>query len=99
MITVCNRTETAARVKFMFDRRKTMIDELSDPARTLHIDSRVLAEAEEQPEAAEIVAAATDEDDEAENGAAEAPRTKQQQAEYLRRQVDTVGKAVSYTHL
>ena len=92
MITVCNRTETAARVKFMFDRRKTMIDELSDPARTLHIDSRVLAEAEEQPEAAEIVAAATDEDDEAENGAAEAPRTKQQQAEYLRRQVDTVGK-------
>ena len=92
MITVCNRTETAARVKFMFDRRRTMIDALSDPARTLHIDSRVLAEAEEQSDAAPIVAVATEEDDDTESGAAEAPRTKQQQAEYLRRQVDTVGK-------
>ena len=92
MITVCNRTETAARVKFMFDRRKTMIDELSDPARTLHIDSRVLAEAEEQPEAAGVVETARDEDDETDDGPVAAPRSKQQRAEFLRRQVDTVGK-------
>ena len=46
MITVANRTETAARVKHAFDRRKVLIDELCDPERTLHIDSKVLGEAE-----------------------------------------------------
>ena len=46
MITVANRTETAARVKHAFDRRSVHIEELCDPKRTLHIDSRVLAEAE-----------------------------------------------------
>ena len=90
MITVCNRTETAARVKFMFDRQKTMIDELSNPERTLHIDSKVLADAEEQAEAVVVVAA--DEEGDDEETVVERPRTKQQQAEYLRQQVDTVGK-------
>src|SRR6202162_4900165 len=46
MITVANRTETAARVKYAFDRKKVHIDELADPDRTLHIASRVLNEAE-----------------------------------------------------
>lgn len=90
MITVCNRTETAARVKFMFDRQKTMIDELSNPERTLHIDSKVLADAEEQSEAVVVVVAYEENDDE--ETVVERPRTKQQQAEYLRQQVDTVGK-------
>ena len=51
MITVANRTETAARVKYALDHKKVHIDELSDPARTLHIDSKVLeqAEAAEEP--------------------------------------------------
>ena len=40
MITVANRTETAARVKYALDHKKVHIDELSDPTRTLHIDSR-----------------------------------------------------------
>ena len=48
MITVANRTETAARVKHAFDTRRVHIDELCDPARTLHIDSKVLSEAEAQ---------------------------------------------------
>ena len=46
MITVANRTETAARVKHAFDNRDILIDELCDPERTLHIDSKVLTEAE-----------------------------------------------------
>ncbi len=50
MITVCNRTETAARVKHAFDSRRIHIDELCDPERILHIDSRVLAEAEAREE-------------------------------------------------
>ncbi len=46
MITVANRTETAARVKYAFDRGKIRIDELRAPERTLHIDSKVLEKAE-----------------------------------------------------
>jgi len=46
MISVCNRTETAARVKFSFDKGKIKIDELQNPDTTLQIDTKVLNEAE-----------------------------------------------------
>ena len=46
MITVANRTETAARVKYAFDHNRMHIDALSDPQRMLHIDSKVLSKAE-----------------------------------------------------
>ncbi len=46
MISVANRTETAARIKYTFDRGKIRIKELCIPEKTLHIDSKVLAEAE-----------------------------------------------------
>jgi len=46
MITVCDRTETAPRVKHAFDSRRVHIDELYDPERILHIDSKVLEQAE-----------------------------------------------------
>ena len=86
MISVANRTETAARIKNAFDSGRIGIDELIDPTRTLHIDSKMLAAAEEQEEETSVV----------ENGneAAEAPvlTNKQQRDEYLRKQVDTVGK-------
>ncbi len=45
MITVANRTETPARIKHLFDRKRVRIDELCDPERTLPIDSKVLAAA------------------------------------------------------
>ena len=48
MITVANRTETAARIKYAFDHNKVKIDELCDSERTLHIDSKVLASAKHQ---------------------------------------------------
>jgi type III restriction enzyme len=95
MITVCNRTETAARVKWAFDHNKIHIDELCDPARILHIDSKVLDKAEAQIEAAEIEDVETSGDDEGEEGEDE-PRerklTKNEQAELLRKTVDTVGQ-------
>src|SRR5207244_8212559 len=55
MITVANRTETAARIKYSFDHKRILIDELCDPERTLHIDSKVLdaAEAMEDGDVAE----------------------------------------------
>lgn len=48
MISVANRTETAARIKHAFDHKRIHIDELYAPDRTLHIDSKVLGEAEAQ---------------------------------------------------
>ena len=46
MITVANRTETAARVKHAFDHNRFHIEELCAPELTVHIDSKVLAMAE-----------------------------------------------------
>jgi type III restriction enzyme len=91
MITVANRTETAARVKYAFDHKKILLDELCDPERTLHIDSKVLdtAEAQEEP------VALNGEDQGEEDGDDDEPvrkLTKKELAERLRQQVDTVGK-------
>ena len=89
MITVTNRTETAARVKHAFDSGKVRIAELCDPERTLHIDSKVLSEAEA---AAEPLATLGNGDDGATDGRTR-KLTAKQRAELLRRQVDTVGRA------
>ncbi len=98
MISVANRTETAARIKHAFDRSKIHIEVLCDPDRTLHIDSKVLDEAESADEP--ITTAATEEDNGNGNGNGDSdpdegtkPKlTKKQQAELLRLKVDTVGK-------
>jgi type III restriction enzyme len=42
MITVCNRTETAARIENAFTNGKIRIGELTDKERTLRIDSKVI---------------------------------------------------------
>jgi type III restriction enzyme len=88
MITVGNRTETAARVKYAFDHKRVRIDELCDPGRILHIDSKVLEQAEAQEEPLAEVELTLEE------GEGAAPRlTRKQQAELLRRMVDTIGRA------
>ena len=87
MITVANRTETAARVKYAFDHKRVRIAEMCDSDRTLHIDSKVLstAEAAEEP-IAEIGGERT-------LDAEQTPKlTQKQQAELLRLKVDTVGR-------
>jgi len=101
MITVCNRTETAARVKHAFDARRIHIDELCDPQRILHIDSKVLAEAESKDEVDSgqwivdsgqwIVDSGSEEETEPLT-TNHYPLTTAQKAELLRSMVDTVGK-------
>lgn len=77
MITVCNRTETAARVEYAFNHGKIRVDELRNPSQTLRIDSKVLEEAEGKEQSEEF---------------ASGKMLKRNQAEFLRLQVDTVGK-------
>ena len=89
MITVANSTETAARVKYAFDHGEIRIEELARPDLTLHIDSKVLEMAESQEEASEEPSQAVED----EEGETEKKLTKQEQAEHLRRMVDTVGQA------
>lgn len=45
LITVANRTETAARIKYAFDHGRIPVPELCDPKLTIHIDSKTLEEA------------------------------------------------------
>ena len=90
MITVANRTETAARVKHAFDRKRILIDELCDEERTLHIDSGVLKRAEESEEPIAVVR--KDDDDDSDDGVPSPKLTADQRAEQLRRIVDTVGQ-------
>lgn len=93
MITVANRTETAARVKHAFDTQRIHINELCDPERMLHIDSKVLAEAEAQEEPLAAAQSSEEEsEDQEENGLTQRKLTKAEQAERLRQMVDTVGK-------
>lgn len=101
MITVANTTDTAGRVEYAFKHKRIHIDELCDPERILHIDSHVLKQAEEEDEPVQLgLAGIRPSDEDAENGTGEesdgdAPRrklTKKEQAELLRRKVDTVGR-------
>lgn len=85
MITVANRTETSSRIKHAFDHNQILIPDLCNADKTLQIDSKVLDIAESETEA---IAIETEIDDEE----ATPKLTKKQQAELLRRTVDTVGK-------
>jgi type III restriction enzyme len=98
MLTVCNRTETAARVEHYFTKGHAQWTELHDAAKTLRVDSKVL----EKAELGET--AATDKDYEAHlraivQAANIDPLRKQallassvKKEDLLRELVDTVGK-------
>ncbi len=86
MISVANRTETAARIKYAFDRKRIKIDELCDPERILHIDSKVLAEAESQTDVSGSNGTSNGE------GSGAKKLSKKQEGELLRQQVDSVGQ-------
>ncbi|MDR3171327.1 MAG: hypothetical protein LBU17_06820, partial [Treponema sp.] len=86
MITVANRTETAARIKYAFEHKRIRTEELCDPSYLIHIDSKTL----EKAEAENIVFDDTSgEDDESEGGR---KVSKKEQAAILRETVDTVGQ-------
>jgi type III restriction enzyme len=97
MITVANLTNTAARVQYAFEHRKILLEELCDPEKILHIDSKVLDEAEAQDEPVGIGTAAAEEPEEEDDEEVEAgPKkklTKKQRAELMRKTVDTIGRA------
>lgn len=96
MITVANRVETAARIKHAFDNRRIHIDELCDPERILHIDSKVLEEAEAKEEPVTAIENSENEEEKdasCENLPLKRKLTKAARAEYLRQMVDTIGKA------
>lgn len=96
LLTVCNRTETAARIEHYFKKGNAHWPELHDPVRTLRVDSRVLEKAEQGE------TSGSDKDYEADLraivAAADIPaQTKERLAdltkeELLREIVDNVGK-------
>lgn len=92
MITVANRTETAARVNFSFVHKRIRIDELCESDKLLHIDSKVLEKAEMQEEPAidleDVIDAEMDDEEEKPTK----KLTKKDYGELLRETVDTVGK-------
>lgn len=51
MITVCNKTSTAARIMYSFEKDRFEIGDLSDPNHLLHIDSTTIKKAEAQESA------------------------------------------------
>ncbi|MCY3770052.1 MAG: DEAD/DEAH box helicase family protein [Gammaproteobacteria bacterium] len=87
MITVANRIETSARIKYAFDHKKILIPELCDTDKTLQIDSKVLSEAESEIEPVNIGGIRSN------DGMRAKPKlTRKQRAEQLRQMVDTVGR-------
>jgi type III restriction enzyme len=78
MITVANRTETAARIQFAFEHKHLKTEELCDPNYLIHIDSRTL-------EKTETSSAKDPNNDEPE-------LSQKDQALILRETVDTVGQ-------
>src|SRR2546422_8721375 len=102
LITVANTTHTAARVEYAFTHNRINIDELCDPERILHIDSKVLEQAEEEDEPVQLALGTKQPDDEnsvefngtdESNGSQRSRKlSKKDQAEFLRRQEDPVGR-------
>jgi type III restriction enzyme len=95
MITVANTTYTSARIKYSFDKDNYSLSvaglgSLCNPDKTLQIDSSILSQAEAENEQVEIEIEDTPEDSDDE--VKEKKLTKKQQAELLRRTVDTVGR-------
>lgn len=93
MITVANLTYTAARVEYALTHKKIHVEKLSEPDGILHIDSKVLneAEAQEEPVGMEGESGEASEDEESD----EAPvkkLTKKERAEQMRKTVSTVGQ-------
>lgn len=87
MISVVNRTETAARVKYSFDHKWIPApQELYESDKTLHIDSKVLEMADEIAVDYSVDSATDDDEENAK------PKSKAEKALHLREQVNTIGK-------
>lgn len=83
MITVTQNINIATRLGYAFNKGKIRVEELKNPEKTLRIDSKILNEAEMQEESNEELE---------EEIKKEKKLSKKDQAQFLRLQVDTVGK-------
>jgi type III restriction enzyme len=96
MITVCNRTETAARVFESFKQNAFNLEQLGEPDKILHIDSKVLkqAENEELRKATKPSKSKKSKEPESEDDEESEPEkiSAKDFGEHLRETVDTVGK-------
>lgn len=54
MVSICNKTNTAARIKDSFIKKTIGVDELSNPEYILHIDTATLRKAEEKNESGDV---------------------------------------------
>jgi type III restriction enzyme len=82
MITVANRTETSARIKYAFDHNLIPVKEICNPDKTLQIDSKILDKAEAEDESIDVYLKKE-----------EQKLSQKEKAELLRLKIDTVGKA------
>ncbi|WP_162504830.1 type III restriction endonuclease subunit R [Treponema endosymbiont of Eucomonympha sp.] len=87
MITVANRTETAARIKYAFEHKRIPVDELCEPDYLIHIDSKTLEKAESR-ETSDL----DDTSPDTEGEEAEKKYSKKDAAAILRDTVNTVGQ-------
>ncbi|HHT9111321.1 MAG TPA: BPTD_3080 family restriction endonuclease, partial [Candidatus Brocadiaceae bacterium] len=101
MITVANTTYTSARIKYSFDHDAFLLSvaglgDLCDQEKTLQIDSRILDKAEAETESIDVIPGESEESQEEDSSATsqndKKKLTRKQQAELLRKTVDTVGK-------
>jgi type III restriction enzyme len=95
MITVANTTYTSSRLKYSFDHDRFQLSvaglgELGEIQTTLQIDSSILDKAEAETEQIDIDLEVETEDND--DVPVEKKLTKKQQAELLRKTVDTIGK-------
>ena len=86
MISVANRTETAARIHYAFLHKQIITNELCEPEYLIHIDSKILAKAEEENISVKETSAAEEETE------GERKISKKDQAAILRETVNTVGQ-------
>lgn len=89
MISVTNRIETAARIKYAIDHGKILLPELCKPELTLQVDSDALSKAEAQEE---TIALAQESDESGDDGEPKKPLNAKEQGELIRRMVATVGQ-------
>lgn len=92
MITVANRIETSARIKYAFDCQQINIPELSIPELTLQVDSKALEAAESQSEAT-LSQSHTATEELPKKTKSRRKKSKKERGELLRQIVDTVGQA------
>jgi type III restriction enzyme len=94
MISVANRTETAARIQYAFQHKHIITSELCEPEHIIHIDSKILEKAELETAAFSSAESLTAKEMPSAEDETEGKRklSKKEQSAILRETVNTVGQ-------